>query len=204
MAIEHDVIASAERHEPKGVESATANQVYTADGAGSGSWKIGGGALFGDMDFSQNTVATNITAASATPGAAGFVLLSGATLTTPAPLYAQGVVDTIAFENTGNNELLRVPTAGIYEVSLSCSFSGGGGGAGNVYRFNYAVNGIEQTAHSYALRQTSSSDVGNVAFSEYVQLAANDTIQPVVANQSGTNNPTIEASAFTLVLLKEL
>lgn len=38
MAIEHDSIADGERHEPKGISGATAGQVYTADGAGSGSW----------------------------------------------------------------------------------------------------------------------------------------------------------------------
>lgn len=38
MAIEHDAIVSAERHEPKGIESATSGQVYVADGANSGAW----------------------------------------------------------------------------------------------------------------------------------------------------------------------
>ena len=39
MAIEHNAIADGERHEPKGIASATANQVYVANGAGSGVWK---------------------------------------------------------------------------------------------------------------------------------------------------------------------
>lgn len=38
MAIEHDSISDSELHEPRGVASATANQVYLADGSGSGSW----------------------------------------------------------------------------------------------------------------------------------------------------------------------
>jgi hypothetical protein len=41
MAIEHSSIVDGERHEPKGVESATAGQVYIADGAGSGVWGSG-------------------------------------------------------------------------------------------------------------------------------------------------------------------
>jgi len=40
VAIEHNAIADGERHEPKGIASATANQVYIADGAGSGSWSV--------------------------------------------------------------------------------------------------------------------------------------------------------------------
>lgn len=38
MAIEHDAIADSERHEPKGVSTATNNEVYLADGLGSGVW----------------------------------------------------------------------------------------------------------------------------------------------------------------------
>jgi hypothetical protein len=34
----HSTITDAEKHEPKGVETASENSVYTADGAGSGSW----------------------------------------------------------------------------------------------------------------------------------------------------------------------
>ena len=38
MAIEHNAIADGERHEPKGIASASVNDVYIADGAGSGAW----------------------------------------------------------------------------------------------------------------------------------------------------------------------
>jgi hypothetical protein len=202
--VEHVDIPDGEIHEPKGISTATDGQTYVADGAGSGTWKTQGSPLFGDMDFTLNTAPTNITAVSATPGAPGFVLVTGATLTTPGPLFSQGVVDTISFENTGNNELLRVPQAGIYEISYSIAFSGGGGGGGNIYRFNVAINGVEQLSHAYGLRQTSSSDVGSVSCSEYFQLAANDTIQLGVANETGVNDPTISAASFTCILLKEV
>lgn len=38
MAIEHDAIPNADIHEPKDVSSASAGNVYVADGAGSGTW----------------------------------------------------------------------------------------------------------------------------------------------------------------------
>lgn len=38
MAIEHDSITDPDIHEPKGVSTASANEVYVADGAGSGEW----------------------------------------------------------------------------------------------------------------------------------------------------------------------
>ena len=39
MAIEHVNIADGERHEPKGASTATVDQVYASDGAGSGTWR---------------------------------------------------------------------------------------------------------------------------------------------------------------------
>ena len=38
MAIEHDAIIDGERHEPKGIDSASSGQVYLSDGLGSGTW----------------------------------------------------------------------------------------------------------------------------------------------------------------------
>lgn len=38
MAVEHVDIPDGERHEPKGVSTATAGQVYAANGSASGSW----------------------------------------------------------------------------------------------------------------------------------------------------------------------
>ena len=36
--IQHNLLTTSELHEPKGIDSATAGQVYFADGAGSGQW----------------------------------------------------------------------------------------------------------------------------------------------------------------------
>ena len=39
MAVEHVNIADGQRHEPKGVSTATVGEIYQADGAESGGWK---------------------------------------------------------------------------------------------------------------------------------------------------------------------
>ena len=39
MAVEHIDIPDGERHEPKGASTATIDQVYASDGAGSGAWR---------------------------------------------------------------------------------------------------------------------------------------------------------------------
>lgn len=40
MTIQHRDIPDAQLHEPKGVSTASSGQVYTSDGAGSGSWQL--------------------------------------------------------------------------------------------------------------------------------------------------------------------
>lgn len=55
MAVEHVDITDPEIHEPKGASTATANQVYVADGAASGTW--------------QKIKNVNLHGVSATPGA---------------------------------------------------------------------------------------------------------------------------------------
>lgn len=47
--IQHSAIPDGERHEPKGVSTASSGQVYVADGAASGSWRK---VRDTDMDFS--------------------------------------------------------------------------------------------------------------------------------------------------------
>lgn len=39
MTTSHSILTGSEIHEPKGIDSAAVNQVYTASGGGSGSWK---------------------------------------------------------------------------------------------------------------------------------------------------------------------
>jgi len=63
IAIEHNVIADGERHEPKGIASAASGQIYMADGASSGVWRSNGFNVHGDLIISSNTTATNTTAA---------------------------------------------------------------------------------------------------------------------------------------------
>lgn len=56
MAIEHVDIPDGERHEPKGVSTATVGQVYAADGAASGSWT--------DLAYDVTTVLADVSAPS--------------------------------------------------------------------------------------------------------------------------------------------
>jgi hypothetical protein len=64
MPIEHKDIPEAQLHEPKGVSTALIDQVYVADGAGSGSWEIAnpyGGIIYNDIAGSGTTITTPTT-----------------------------------------------------------------------------------------------------------------------------------------------
>lgn len=56
MAIEHVSIPDGERHEPKGISTATIDQVYVADGAASGAWRT--------LPFTDTVVMDDVSAAS--------------------------------------------------------------------------------------------------------------------------------------------
>lgn len=56
MAIEHVSIPDGERHEPKGASTATIDQVYASDGAGSGAWR--------EVPYSDTVVLTDVGTAS--------------------------------------------------------------------------------------------------------------------------------------------
>lgn len=59
--IQHNVLTTTELHEPKGVDAASAAEVYVADGVGSGSWQLlnpYGGIIYNDVAGSGTTIST--------------------------------------------------------------------------------------------------------------------------------------------------
>lgn len=55
MTIQHSAIPDGQRHEPKGVSSATDKQVYIANGSASGTWR-----KLNDLDMDYSTKANNL------------------------------------------------------------------------------------------------------------------------------------------------
>lgn len=56
MAVEHVNIADGERHEPKGASTATIDQVYASNGAGSGAWR--------EVPYSDTVIMADVSTAS--------------------------------------------------------------------------------------------------------------------------------------------
>jgi hypothetical protein len=55
LTIQHSVIPDGQRHEPKGISTATTKQIYVADGAASGVWR-----KINDLDMDYSVKANNL------------------------------------------------------------------------------------------------------------------------------------------------
>src|SRR6056297_3355643 len=56
--VEHSTLTTSDLHEPKGIDSANADEVYIADGSGSGDWQVlnpYGGIIYNDVAGSGTT-----------------------------------------------------------------------------------------------------------------------------------------------------
>jgi len=62
--VQHSALTDPNLHEPKGAAAASANEVYIADGVGSGSFQLAnpyGGILYNDVDGTGATITTPTT-----------------------------------------------------------------------------------------------------------------------------------------------
>ena len=206
MTVQHKDIPDAQRHEPKGASTASTNQVYAADGAGSGTWKkltsnnlqglAGDGgssnlklvtdgtngfvyrtnAAFGTMAITGNTNAFAVTAA------------ADATLNTNtdymlltgtgAPWASENLVGGVTF--TTNR--LTAPVTGYYKIDLWSTIVGWPSTATKLSA-KYRVNGgTFSTRHPMARSPSSTTDPGELTGFGHILLTANDFIQLYVAS----------------------
>ena len=94
MTVAHSTLTGADLHEPKGVASATANQIYLSDGAGSGDW----------TDYSTLTL-TGMVADFIVPVApSGWLECDGTTVsrTTYAALFAAVTIQQTCTKTSGS------------------------------------------------------------------------------------------------------
>lgn len=190
MPVEHVDITDPEIHEPKGVASAAAGEVYIADGAGSGSWKSSGWNVHGEMVITGNTTAQSLTAA------------SDATLATDSDYvkvttgWSTGHVEGITF----NVDELVVPEAGEYEVSFWASIKIATNNA--TVAVKYAVNDTTPySTRKVMQRSDAANDITCLSAVGIVTgLSASDTISMYVASDL-TGNVTFQEAGILVKLL---
>lgn len=136
MTTAHRSLTGASLHEPKGVETATANQVYKADGAGSGSWQT--------LTIPTGLFTVTITNFTAT-----------GTWTKPANLFKVRV-HVIGSGGNGIDANATGTTGGSTSFGAHCSATGGTGGVGGS-----STGGVGGAGSSGSLNLTGGSGVGS-------------------------------------------
>lgn len=213
---EHVDIQDPQIHEPKGVLSAGADEVYVADGLGSGVWKqtptgidvantgdvfvsdgVGGGAWqspaasvslnYGGM-YSISTDAIAIATIGVTPKK-----LIGFSHNTPA--------NGISPDHTADE--ITIVTAGDYLIPLGMTFSTAAVGDAGLYKFHVRVNGV-QSVIGFHRQMSGTSDTGAAGTQGILTLAASDLVSVWVESDDGgnTDDITIEMVSLDAILLK--
>lgn len=223
MTISHKLLPDNQLHEPKGVASAAVNTVYSANGAGSGTWKKVGSTglqgLSGDAGVADKFLLTD--------GANGFVLK---------PQYSRG---QMSFWNNGNafamtavadttlttgsqyslltgtgapfvsqnlkgvtflTDKLTVVESGVYEVNLWATLVTFPSNTAKV-AFRYRVNGTTISDQKVMTKSNAAGDAKNVSAGSFVTLTAGDYLQIMVASDA-TGNLVISDMSFYLNLLE--
>jgi len=179
-----------ERHEPKSISRAGLNQIYMADGAGSGSWKDTAMNTHGDMIITGSTTATVTSAA------------SDATLATDSDYVKITAGWSLAHGDgvTLNTDELVVSTAGDYFVSFWADVKIPKNN--NFIGIKYAINDTVPYATRKIISQsTTVNDYLNVAgMGIVVSLSANDTISMYIASTQADSLIVQEAGLVAMLI----
>jgi hypothetical protein len=191
---DHSTLTGAELHEPKGISLASSNEVYVANGTGSGSWGFQQNECYGAMRFVEVSKEFNIAAADT------YYPVNGATLVTPGTLWVTGQVgDCVTFANDGNNERLVVDTAGDYAIVLTLSFTGLV--SSSLWGMTAAVNGTVPSNIAVGNSTVANNATQHISIQGIVTLAANDYVQIALKNIGATNNCDLESGILSIHLL---
>lgn len=106
MAVQHSTLTGSDLHEPKGVAAASVNQVYSATGSGSGTWK--------------KIAPTNLEGITANGNAGDFVVSDG----TGNFLFASTAHGTTYFYNIASPYTLTVVGTGWQKINATTTAGG--------------------------------------------------------------------------------
>jgi hypothetical protein len=188
---EHKDLTGADLHEPKGVDVASAGQVYLADGLGSGSWSHTQLKVHGEMFIVSNTTAE------VTPTAADATLNTDSDYTKIITGWSTGHVDGgIVF----STDELVVPYDGEYNIAAWACIKVGANN--QTVAMKYAINDTAPFS-TQKLISTGSATGHHVAFAGHatVTLTANDTVSLYMATDLAAD-PTVVEAGLTIALVE--
>ncbi|MEK0324372.1 MAG: hypothetical protein QQN63_01605 [Nitrosopumilus sp.] len=193
MSIEHSTILDPEIHEPKDIALATSAQVYTASGAGTGTWA--------DQHAPASHASSNITANTNTIAITAAVDNTMHTATDYVPitgLTAKLLVGS-DISHTGGDFLIN--TTGWYQIGFWLSMSSSS--ASSKLAMTIGINGVVQVVDSAVLIQLmkTAGDIGNVSGIGTIPLSAGDIVTGHIASDT-TSNITIHEAVSSLTRIR--
>jgi len=192
LTIEHKDITGADLHEPKGVASANAGEIFIADGAGSGSWQHNIIANHGQMTVTNNATATSVTGA------------VDATLNTDTDYVkvTAGWGDAHVHGVTFNVDELVCAVDGHYELSFWASVKIPQNN--NFVGIKFSVNDSTPYSPQKLVSQSATTDdYRNMMGNSGVDLTAGDTVSIYIA-ATKSDSLVVEEAGMTLQLTHEL
>lgn len=188
--VEHKNLVDPEIHEPKGASTATAGQVYVADGAGSGAWEsaaISTSASAGEVYIADGAGSGSFQVMSPY-GAILYNDLAGAgtTLTTPTAYTlisaATSATDLVEFTTNGAGRLTYTGTAARHLFgTFNCTFIHSGG-TQDVY---FAVHKNGSLLGSFEIAKRVGANFELACFDFDLDVVTNDYVEIVAKTASG-------------------
>lgn len=204
----HKNLTGTELHEPKGVDAASTDEVYIADGVGSGAWAAMAAAKVPITDTGTYYTGVNVETALQEIGLIkstyGELYINanttaetatGSAYDTWTTGWSSGVANNIN-QNTGNGSL-QVTAAGLYYFNAMLSFYQDAASAAT-WLFAAANNGTA-VSKTIVSRTNSSTNIGSVSMTGLLSLSANDIITLQYNRTSGSADPIINYCNFSLV-----
>ncbi len=181
MAIEHDAIADAELHEPKGVAGASANRVYVSNGAGSGAWTAYDLNPHVQVYMSGNTTNTTI-ATAATP-----VIVAGT--------FVQNIASGFSSDSTGRVTYTNADTK-VFRASVDAAVEIVATGADDV-KISLAKNGTVISTSKVTANVALNAETV-MSLNWLVSLATNDYLEVFIENADTTENILVRDIQFSV------
>ncbi len=224
MSIQHSAIPDAQLHEPKGVVSASVNQIYTANGSGSGVWKrpdttvlagmSGDGASTNLIPVSNGTngltfkrragygsmTITNNTNNFAVPLAVDLTLNTNSDYALFTGTGAPWAFTSPTLDVTFNTDRMIAPVTGVYEIILWANIASFPSNVAKI-GLKYRINGSTFSSRKVVCKSNSAGDFGSLNGSGLVQLTAGDYMQIMFASTVAGGLIVGDLNA-TLILIK--
>ena len=181
--VNHSTLTDPYLHEPKGIASAGAGNVYVADGAGSGSWVENHRFIGAYVAFDAITPA--------------YTHITTTTDTVFNPVFAVAQANGFVGETSPNARLKYTGSEGINaHIAFNLSSKQASGTSRNV-EFSLFKNGVELPG-SRTIRTISSGSWGSISVSSYTALVTNDYFE--VKIKADASCSVLVASAFMSIM----